>query len=73
MFLDNVFIKGNEIYIWIYGLNDLLLMFDLLEMIELFGKVLNIRKKDLIIVIMNLDESVDFSVFGNCLFLDFVI
>lgn len=71
--MDNVFIKGNEIYIWIYGLNDLLLMFDLLEMIELFGKILNIRKKDLIIVIMNLDESVDFSVFGNCLLLDFVI
>lgn len=34
---------------------------------------MNIRKKDLIIVIINLDESVEYSVFGNYLFFDWGI
>lgn len=50
--------------------NGLLLMFDLPEMIQLSGKILNIRKKDSITATINSDESVECSAFGNYLPLD---
>lgn len=45
-------------------------MFDLPEMIQLSGKILNIRKKDSITATINSDESVEYSAFGNYLPLD---
>lgn len=45
-------------------------MFDLPEMLQLSGKILNIRKKDSITATINSDESVEYSAFGNYLPLD---
>lgn len=45
-------------------------MFDLPEMIQLSGNILNIRKKDSITATINSDESVEYSAFGNYLPLD---
>lgn len=71
--MDNVLIYGNEIYFWIYGLNELLFILDLLDMIEILGKMMYIRKKDLIIVIVDLEEKIDYSVFDRCMLFDIVI
>lgn len=62
--------KGNEIYTLIHESNGLLLMFDLPEMLQLSGKILNIRKKDSITATINSDESVEYSAFGSYLPLD---
>lgn len=45
-------------------------MFDLPEMIQLSGKIWNIRKKDSITATSNSDESVEYSAFGIYLPLD---
>lgn len=45
-------------------------MFDLPEMIQLSGKILNIRKKDSITATINSNESVEYSAFSNYLPLD---
>ncbi|XP_062589569.1 uncharacterized protein LOC134251199, partial [Saccostrea cucullata] len=72
-YLDNVLIEGNEIYTWIHGTNDLLLMSDLPEMIEISGKMMQIRKKDSISATIDSNGTIDFSAFGNCLPLDLAI
>lgn len=45
-------------------------MFDLPEMIQLSGKILNIRKRDSITATINSNESVEYSAFSNYLPLD---
>ncbi|XP_062574488.1 uncharacterized protein LOC134236336, partial [Saccostrea cucullata] len=72
-YLDNVLIEGNEIYTWIHGTNDLLLMSDLPEMIEISGKMMHIRKKDSITATIDTTGTIDFSAFDNCLPLDLAI
>ncbi|XP_062580740.1 uncharacterized protein LOC134242656 [Saccostrea cucullata] len=72
-YLDNVLIEGNEIYTWIHGTNDLLLMSDLPEMIEISEKMMHVRKKDSITATIDTTGTIDFSAFDNCLPLDLAI
>lgn len=68
--MDNVLIHGNEIYSWIHGLNELLLISDLPDMIEISGKTTHIRTKDSITATVDFSENIDYSAFDRCMPLD---
>ncbi|CAC5413595.1 unnamed protein product [Mytilus coruscus] len=70
MFLDNVLIKGNNIYSNIHGDNDYLLVSDLPQMIEILEKIFILSLKESITAVVDINRTVDFSAFGNSLPLD---
>ncbi|VDI52855.1 Hypothetical predicted protein [Mytilus galloprovincialis] len=70
MYIDNVLIKGNQIYSNIHGDNVHLLVSDLPGMIEMSGKLLKISRKESITAVIDNYGTLDFSEFGNSLPLD---
>ncbi|VDI12109.1 Hypothetical predicted protein [Mytilus galloprovincialis] len=70
MYIDNVLIKGNQIYSNIHGDNVHLLVSDLPGMIEMSGKLLKISRKESITAVIDNYGTIDFSEFGNSLPLD---
>ncbi|VDI42379.1 Hypothetical predicted protein [Mytilus galloprovincialis] len=70
MYIDNVLIKGNQIYSNIHGDNVHLLVSDLPGMIEMSGKLLKISRKESITAVIDNYGTIDFGEFGNSLPLD---